>query len=72
MATTGYLQGIKGLACIWHVKESLRKQYNLKDEIPGPLKERIERAQQRKEQAKRPLKLDTVSWVESHTARLPL
>ena len=59
------VQGIKGIACIWKVKDSLQKRYGLEADISGSLHERLERAQQRKEQAKRPSRLEVLICQQS-------
>lgn len=60
-----YMQGVKGISCIWHLNEDLRQRYGLEDEVSGALKERLDRAKERKEQAKRPLKDAMVRFILS-------
>ena len=49
----GGLQKVKGIPCIWRVKDQLCTKFGLSPETPVALKERMERAQQRREEQSR-------------------
>ena len=60
---------MKGILCIWRVKDQLCSKFGLSTETPVALKERMERAQQRREeQSRRTSKAEQVQPAFSSSA----